>query len=847
MPEATRKLAAIVFTDIAGFTALSAEDEEKALSLIDKQRELLQPIVLKHNGKWLKEMGDGLLLTFSSTKQAVNCAIEIQKTSKLVEGLNIRIGIHQGDILEKDGDVFGDDVNIASRIEPFSAIGGIAISGKINEDISGSPELTTNFIGRPKLKGVSQDVKVYCITSHGLPETKLAEVSAKLEKNSKMWVKFGIPVLMIIAFLVYIAIPSEGNEVPSVGILYMENIGSEEDEFWARGITEDVIIEVASAGLIRVTPMKKILEVVKSDLQFEQIAERLGVKFLLTSSIHKKEDKFDLRTQLIEANTGKNIFAQKWSEPIINVGIIVEKLSEVIINELGINITTKIKKDYIPDPVAYEYYLRAKSYHHTKNQEELNLKRSLLLKAIEIDEKVVAAQRMLGNMYDSSGEYHKAVDILKDALAIAEKYGWEKDTGWTYQSLGTAYLGMGDQKKAVKYGNKAINIFRRIGNKEDLYGVLYTLGKIYKTTDYEQAIAYYQEALNISQLLEKRDRYSSDFYEIGDTYQFAEKSDSALKYLNYAMEWAQKTETKHTAKISVSFGDVYIANGEIDIAFEHYNTALESNPNHWLAINRKAFLYMGKSEYKMALKYFDQNLKLSRQSRDSDDESFVLSEIAYIFSIIGDLDSSLFYYQSAVNIKKVLNDQRGLAWDYYFIGEIYMNQKNTEKAIEYFRFCIATETLSASVLFKGIAYHLIGEISYKRGNYLEASENFRSATKMWDEVEDIKRKIRSLSWLANTEAKLNDLYMAEISANETIELLKTNESHQDNFIVIHWNLSQAFSGLKDQEKSNKHLELAYREIQSQIKNKSETEIENFLNEESEHREVWIVWNELNKN
>lgn len=181
MPKPTRKLAAIMFTDIAGYTALAAHDEEKALELIETQREILQPIVAEFNGEWLKEIGDGLLLSFPSSKQAVNCAIKIQQTVKEIEDLNLRIGIHQGDILEKGGDVFGDDVNIASRIEPFAAIGGVAITRKVEEDISSSPEFSTKYIGQPKLKGVRQVVKVYCITSHSLPKTRISEVSAKLE------------------------------------------------------------------------------------------------------------------------------------------------------------------------------------------------------------------------------------------------------------------------------------------------------------------------------------------------------------------------------------------------------------------------------------------------------------------------------------------------------------------------------------------------------------------------------------------------------------------------------------------------------------------------------------------
>jgi class 3 adenylate cyclase len=202
----TRKLAAIMFTDIAGFTELSARDEEGAFALIEKQRKILKPIVSEFGGEWLKEMGDGLLLSFLSSKQAVNCAIKIQHTVKKIDELNLRIGIHQGDILEKAGDVFGDDVNVASRIEPFAAVGGVAISHKIQSDISSSPEFETKFISQPSLKGVRQEVKVYCITSHNLPETEITKVTAKLEKDvKKLWFnqKTIIKIVFFLSVLVF--------------------------------------------------------------------------------------------------------------------------------------------------------------------------------------------------------------------------------------------------------------------------------------------------------------------------------------------------------------------------------------------------------------------------------------------------------------------------------------------------------------------------------------------------------------------------------------------------------------------------------------------------------------------
>ena len=130
MSKATRKLAAIVFTDIVGFTKLSSQDENKAFSLLDTQRNTLKPIVNEFGGEWLKEMGDGLLMTFPTVSAAVECAISIQKAVKKIEDLNLRIGIHEGEITEKDGDVFGDDV----KIHGHNYILDITITGPVNQN-----------------------------------------------------------------------------------------------------------------------------------------------------------------------------------------------------------------------------------------------------------------------------------------------------------------------------------------------------------------------------------------------------------------------------------------------------------------------------------------------------------------------------------------------------------------------------------------------------------------------------------------------------------------------------------------------------------------------------------------
>ena len=256
-----RKLAAIMYTDIAEYTALSATDENKALKLLDKQKQILIPIIEKYNGTLHKEMGDGFLLTFPTVTDAVKCGIIIQEETKTIEDLNLRIGIHEGEITLKDGDIFGDDVNVASRIHPISAIGGIVISGKIQQNILSLPEFKTSYVGTPNLKGVVQEVKVYSITSHGLPQTDISKVSAKLEVEDvkhrfNIFALTGSVLTAIgIAFWIWIGVfdLSFGGkeEIPSISILMMDNLGIKENESWTRSITHEIIEELKNiSGII---------------------------------------------------------------------------------------------------------------------------------------------------------------------------------------------------------------------------------------------------------------------------------------------------------------------------------------------------------------------------------------------------------------------------------------------------------------------------------------------------------------------------------------------------------------------------------------------------------------------
>ena len=149
-------------------------------------------------------MGDGLLFTFPTVTEAVKCGIKIQERTKANDDLNLRIGIHEGEITLKDGDALGDDVNVASRIEAFASSGGIAISSKVQQNISSLPEFKTSYLGKPELKGVSQKVEVYCITSHGLPKTKKQYIQIEKQLYKKYYKEIFISTLFGIIIFSYL-------------------------------------------------------------------------------------------------------------------------------------------------------------------------------------------------------------------------------------------------------------------------------------------------------------------------------------------------------------------------------------------------------------------------------------------------------------------------------------------------------------------------------------------------------------------------------------------------------------------------------------------------------------------
>src|SRR5688500_14356513 len=201
----SRQLAAIMFTDIVGYTALMGEDEKKAFILLSKNRQIQRPIIEHYGGKWIKELGDGVLASFPTATDAVLCAASIQQTCNRTADLRLRIGIHLGEVVFQDHDVFGDGVNIASRLQPLAPIGGTFVSEAVYKNVSNKKEFITEFIREENLKNVSESVKIYEIKVEGSavyqPEI-LSDIKITKAKKGKIIIG-ATAVLILITLLSY--------------------------------------------------------------------------------------------------------------------------------------------------------------------------------------------------------------------------------------------------------------------------------------------------------------------------------------------------------------------------------------------------------------------------------------------------------------------------------------------------------------------------------------------------------------------------------------------------------------------------------------------------------------------
>ena len=250
--SSTRQLAAIMFTDIAGYTALMGNDEQKAFELLKKNRSLQKPIIEQFNGRWIKELGDGVMASFNTVSDAVNAAIKIQESCNAAKDFQLSIGIHQGEIIFENNDIYGDAVNIASRIQSLGVPGSVLFSKKITDEIRNKAEFRLTSLGSFEFKNVEEPIEVFALSNPGFVVPKPEDMRGKLKTIPKQKSKKGILITAVIAVLVLSSLIIFKNSflpgkvvaraIKSLAILPFENIQNDSTlSFLSDGIPENLI------------------------------------------------------------------------------------------------------------------------------------------------------------------------------------------------------------------------------------------------------------------------------------------------------------------------------------------------------------------------------------------------------------------------------------------------------------------------------------------------------------------------------------------------------------------------------------------------------------------------------
>ncbi len=377
-----RQLTAIMFADIMGYTAMMQENEVQANVTREKFRKVLDREIISHNGRIIQYAGDGALCTFNSAVDAVRSAMEIQKQMRENPQVPLRIGIHLGDVTLDEKNIYGDGVNIASRIESFAVPGGVFISAKVYDEIKNQNDIEAISLGTYELKNVKQPMEIYAISNSGLnvpskeplkgKGKKISDRRLSPEQTSQRTIIFSLLIMVALLgggyFLYHNFLPAKNNITDkSIAILPFENLSeNKEDEYFTEGMTDEILTELAQIRGLRVLSRTSTIQYKDTKKTMKEIGEELGVSALVEGSVRKVGNQLRVIVQLINAKTDNHIWAKTYDREVKDVFAIQSEIAQQIASELDNKLTEEEKERIEQKPTAnlqaYDYYLRGKSY-----------------------------------------------------------------------------------------------------------------------------------------------------------------------------------------------------------------------------------------------------------------------------------------------------------------------------------------------------------------------------------------------------------------------------------------------------------------------------------------------------
>ncbi len=486
-----RRLAAILAADVVGYSRLMGEDEAGTLAELQRHREeIINPKAAQHHGRVVKLMGDGTLMEFASVVDAVTFAVDLQiatrqRNSAIQEDRQIifRIGINLGDIIHQDDDIHGDGVNVAARLETLSKPGGICISQSAYDQVRDKLDLSFDDQGEIDVKNIVRPVRVFDILINDKAEalsTSVVAIKSESSTSRKPYYSAALAIAIVLTVFVIwwqLRTPEfepanqermalELPEKPSIAVLPFDNLGAEkEQEYFADGMTDDLITDLSKLSGLFVISRNSTFIYKNKPTKIRDVAEDLGVRYVLEGSVRRVGDAVRINAQLIDAFSGYHVWAERYDGSLADIFKLQDKVIGQIVTALSVNLAqpdrSQTANAETTVPAAYDAFLQGRSHYRHRSPQEYVKAVEFFTKAIELDPKYSRAHAFLAKIYwfaiDTKWDVYLGIEYKAEKLARQHlAKALEMPTSEAFQVSADMLYARGQNEDALAEINRAI-------------------------------------------------------------------------------------------------------------------------------------------------------------------------------------------------------------------------------------------------------------------------------------------------------------------------------------------------------------------------------------------------------
>jgi pentatricopeptide repeat protein len=607
-----------MFTDIEGYSAIMQQNEQQALSLRQRHREVLQKEHGQYNGRIIQYYGDGTLSIFQSAIEAVQCAIAMQQAFCQLPRVPLRIGLHIGDVIFDDDQVIGDGVNLASRIESLGVAGCVLISDRVEEEIRNHPELKTISVGSYQFKNIERRVEVFALDHEDLIMPKPYSLKGKTEEKESS------------------DDHTDGKHASkSIAVLPFVNMSNDPDqEYFGEGIAEEILNSLVHLKDLKVAGRTSSFQFKGRNIDLRKVGQKLGVSSVLEGSVRKQGNRLRVTAQLINVEDGFHLWSERYDRDMDDIFAIQDEIALFITEKLKVTLLENdyaiVTKAHTKDTEAYELYLKGRFY--------LNRRGSFIMtamedfkKAISLDPGFALAYAGYADALDIAAFYGllSGKDVMKDIKRAAETaIRLDGSLCEPYCSLGAYCSGIErNWMEAKKNFTKGLELNPKYAQGHSWYGMLYLT---WVEGKFDEAEKQGHLALKLEPLS------SIDHADLSWTLYTASKFDEALSIAQTGIELDPNSFLSHRLA-----GLSYIGLDRNEEAIETFDNLAKISGRHQHSITGLIWAYCNNKNFEEARKLMDE-LKTR-----SETEYITPTYLGIAAAWLGDLDAAFDLLQKA--------------------------------------------------------------------------------------------------------------------------------------------------------------------------------------------------------